>query len=182
MIALIIALAVLALGWMVAGVGATPAGQTSAEETRLQFSHMCITQNAQAEVHFVLIDPPQNVTNWGAVAYTMTVPTGQTVSREAPFDRVTGNAAHYLDLAPSGGPGEYVFVEGHVIVDGARYDLANPGPRQVGYCSPTSIEVRAFVVESTKLDNPMLPLVVAAIAVIVLVGVLLKVLKVGQSH
>jgi hypothetical protein len=174
------ALAALILGWMVANASASAAGQASDEDARLQVSHVCMTPNAQTEVHFVLIDPPQNVTDWGSVVYTMTVPAGQTVSREAPFDGVTGNVAHYLDLAPGYGPGEYIFVEAHVIVDGVRYDLANPGPRQVGYCSPTSVKVRAFAAESMVVDNPILPVAVGVVALILLMGIVLR-LKPGRS-
>lgn len=176
-VAMAIALIALSLGWMVTNAGAAPAGQTSEseDETRLQISHICITPNEQAEVHFVLIDPPLNVTNWGAVVYTMTVPTGQTLNRQATFDRVTGNSAHYLDLAPGYGPGEYVFVEGYVIVDGVRYDLANPGPRQAGYCSPTAVKVRTISAESTDMSNPMLPVVIAIVAFILLMGLVLRV-------
>jgi hypothetical protein len=152
---------------------AAPTDNTD-DPTRLQISHICITPGALLDVHFVLVSPPPNVANWGTVAYTMTVPSGQTINGDAPFEAVHGNVAHYRHYAPNYGAGEYTMIAAHVIVDGVRYDLRNPGPRQVGACTPTSIGLTTFAAQGDALENPRLAIAVVMLGLIVLIGLILR--------
>ncbi|MGC9469211.1 MAG: hypothetical protein ACP5HS_11515, partial [Anaerolineae bacterium] len=92
-------------------------------------------QGNNVEVHFVLVNAPDDIGSYGSVSYTIQLPDGSTVGGTAPFDKHTGNAIHYTDHI-SGVNGTYTLISASVTVDGVTYNLANPGSSYNIQCSP----------------------------------------------
>ena len=112
----------------------------AAPEPRLNISHVsCVActggQGANVEVHFVLVNGPDNAADYGSVSYVIQLPDGSQVARVAPFDKHVGNAIHYTDHL-IGVNGAYTLISASVTVDGVGYSLANPGSGYNGRCDP----------------------------------------------
>lgn len=109
------------------------------EEPKMQLniSHVSCVDSAtsKVEVHFVNVYTPEGAVI-GNVTYEVKVPSGETLIRTAPFDKLTGKTAHFVDFLVGYGDGTYDILGGSVVINGITVELHNPGPHEVRHCEP----------------------------------------------